>query len=527
MENYSYPASYPDSGDSSPRSREIEFDNPPPWEDPQNPQSSLNYKVKFMCSYGGKIQPRPHDNQLSYMGGETKILAVDRTIKFSSLVSKLSALCESDGVAFKYQLPGEDLDALISVTNDDDLEHMMHEYDRLFRGTPKPARLRLFLFPVNPNPLPPPTVVRNFGSDETIKSEKERFVEALNSGPIQASLPPSMVAPPPPQAGNVDFLFGLEKGGVQPPMQQQPPAPAAPPVAAVKLRDPIADQTLHEHEVPAPALDDRMIGADAIHKHIQDLQRLRIEEHQQQGMYRRTSDESLPGGYSVGGGGEYYVQRAPDKISPVNGVPGTMPPQPAGYWPEKQVPGGVFPASSYGTDQPVYMIPAPAGAYHGQMIRQMTGPAGQGYYTIQRMPEFYREQQQPQYNGTPQMGTPVQSVAAAPPSLPHQPQAKIPAGYSENYGMVRPTSAGAVGVTETGYPQMAYDGAGRQVYYTAGQGGMSVMGGPPQAQAPPQQQQQQQVQYQQTMAAAAGAADVKALTQEAGKVVPKATQNSV
>ncbi|KAF3973893.1 hypothetical protein CMV_002726 [Castanea mollissima] len=82
---YSF-ASYPDSGESSPRSREIDFENPPPWDD----QPNQNYKAKFMCSYGGKIHPRPHDNQLSYIGGETKILAVDRTIKFSSFISKLS-----------------------------------------------------------------------------------------------------------------------------------------------------------------------------------------------------------------------------------------------------------------------------------------------------------------------------------------------------------------------------------------------------------------------------------------------------
>ncbi|KAF2610140.1 hypothetical protein F2Q70_00007630 [Brassica cretica] len=131
MEKFSY-NTYPDSTDSSPRSREIDFDNPPPWDDQNHHQS---YKVKFMCSYNGKIQPRPRDNQLTYVNGETKILSVDRGIRFHVLASKLSAVCcGGDGlggvgdVLFKYQLPGEDLDALISVTNEDDLEHMMHEY---------------------------------------------------------------------------------------------------------------------------------------------------------------------------------------------------------------------------------------------------------------------------------------------------------------------------------------------------------------------------------------------------------------
>ena len=60
LENYTY-TSYADSGESSPRSRELEFENSgtASWEDQPLHQSS---KVKFMCSYGGKIQPCPHDN---------------------------------------------------------------------------------------------------------------------------------------------------------------------------------------------------------------------------------------------------------------------------------------------------------------------------------------------------------------------------------------------------------------------------------------------------------------------------------
>nr|POF08227.1 hypothetical protein CFP56_63668 [Quercus suber] len=77
-----------------------------------------------MSSYNGKIQPRPHDNQLTYVGGETKILAVDRSIKFNAIKSKLSLICNDADLCFKYQLVGEDLDALTFVTNDEDLEHI-------------------------------------------------------------------------------------------------------------------------------------------------------------------------------------------------------------------------------------------------------------------------------------------------------------------------------------------------------------------------------------------------------------------
>ena len=48
----------------------------------------------------------------------------------------------------KYQLLGEDFDALIPVYNEEDLDHMMLEYDRMCRFSRKPTRLTVFLFPV-------------------------------------------------------------------------------------------------------------------------------------------------------------------------------------------------------------------------------------------------------------------------------------------------------------------------------------------------------------------------------------------
>ncbi|CAK9136944.1 unnamed protein product [Ilex paraguariensis] len=478
MEKYSY-NSYPESGDSSPRSREIEFENPTPWEDQHQ---ASNYKVKFMCSYGGKIHPRPHDNQFSYIAGETKILAVDRSIKFSSLISKLSVICDFDNVSFKYQLPGEDLDALISVTSDDDLEHMMLEYDRLYRASPKPARLRLFLFPANP-PAVVPQRNQSFDSDEA-KSEKERFVEALNSGPIQPTPPLSAVAPP----NNVDFFFGLEKGMAAPP----------PPAVAAKVRDPIPELAVHEPDLPAPCVDPRVIRQDPIQKHIEDLQRLRVST-EEQGMYRRKSDDNLAGGFT----GDYYVQKVPEKAAPPN-LPVTMP----GYWTEKQVAGGVLPSNTWGMEQPVYMIPAPAaGMYQAPpppMGRPMIGPTGQGYYAVQRMqPDVYRDQQV--YNVVQSAPPPVQSAAApVPATLPAQAPPKV-AAYSEGIGMMKPTTTVGVGVSDTGYAQVAYDnGFGRQVFYTQAAGG--VMPPAPQYQAMP-------------AAVSAEMRPAGVLNQEGGKVV--------
>lgn len=40
-------------------------------------------RVKFLCSHGGRILPRPTDGQLKYMGGETRVIAIPRDITFS------------------------------------------------------------------------------------------------------------------------------------------------------------------------------------------------------------------------------------------------------------------------------------------------------------------------------------------------------------------------------------------------------------------------------------------------------------
>ncbi|XP_010265363.1 PREDICTED: uncharacterized protein LOC104603124 [Nelumbo nucifera] len=112
-------------------------------------------RVKFLCSYGGKILPRPIDGQLKYVGGETRVIVVPRDITFSELMKKLTRLFEGD-VILKYQLIPEDLDALVSVTCDEDVQHMLDEYDSYNvttyneGGTPRTPRLRAFLFPSNP-----------------------------------------------------------------------------------------------------------------------------------------------------------------------------------------------------------------------------------------------------------------------------------------------------------------------------------------------------------------------------------------
>ncbi|CAA3019520.1 mitosis inhibitor kinase wee1 [Olea europaea subsp. europaea] len=103
--------------------------------------SSFTGKMKFLCSFGGKILPRPNDGKLRYVGGETRIISIRQNLTYCELVKKTTAICNHPHT-IKYQLPCEDLDALISVSSDEDLQHMIEEYHDLERSS---QRLRIFL----------------------------------------------------------------------------------------------------------------------------------------------------------------------------------------------------------------------------------------------------------------------------------------------------------------------------------------------------------------------------------------------
>lgn len=434
MENYSN-HSYPDSRDSSPRSREIDCETPS-WDD--QPPSSATYKVKFMCSYGGKIQPRPHDNQLAYVGGDTKILAVDRYIKLSAFVSKLSSLCETPDVCFKYQLPGEDLDALISVTNDEDLDHMMIEYDRLYRASAKPARLRLFLFLLNP-PAP-----ASFDSNDS-KSERQWFVDALNSVQIQSPEGSSPTAPVSASSTNPDFLFGFDKGYAPVPVAKLADSVSPPTVPDLLVKNTLAGPELASE----PALSQL-----EIQRQIQELHRMQIAAGHEPTIYQRKSDEvPNPRAYTP----DYYSQKLPENIAPAPGAtPVPMPAHmqyPTAYLPERQMNTGNYQvaAAPGAGEQPVYLISTPSGVYQAPAHRPVTGPVGQAYYGVpQRMvPEVYRDAQVYNTAVAAQQLQQQQAVAAQ-----QQQQAKV-AAYSE------------------GFAQVGYDNAGRQVYYTTAGGAVA------------------------------------------------------
>ncbi|KAL0364546.1 UNVERIFIED_CONTAM: hypothetical protein Sangu_0552200 [Sesamum angustifolium] len=99
--------------------------------------------IKFLCSYGGKIVPRPSDGELRYVGGQTRVLSVDRSITFLELMVKFGELCGSS-MDLKCKLPSEDLDVLISVKSEEELRNVIGEYDRV---SPE-AKIRALLFPI-------------------------------------------------------------------------------------------------------------------------------------------------------------------------------------------------------------------------------------------------------------------------------------------------------------------------------------------------------------------------------------------
>ncbi|KAM0020975.1 putative protein kinase TKL-Pl-6 family [Helianthus debilis subsp. tardiflorus] len=130
-------------------------------------------RVKILCSFNGSILPRPQDGKLRYVGGESRILSVPRDIGFDELMVRMKELYDGASV-LKYKQPDEDLDALVSVVNDDDVTNMMEEYDKLGPGDGF-ARLRVFLF-------------SNLEMDDPLhfldgdgRDHERRYVDALNS----------------------------------------------------------------------------------------------------------------------------------------------------------------------------------------------------------------------------------------------------------------------------------------------------------------------------------------------------------
>ncbi|CAI9773360.1 unnamed protein product [Fraxinus pennsylvanica] len=103
---------------------------------------SSSTMLKILCSFGGKILPRPKDGKLRYVGGESRIVRISKDISWEELVQK-TWIIYNQPHTIKYQLPDEDLDALVSVSCEEDLHNMMEECYVLKDGGFQ--KLRIFL----------------------------------------------------------------------------------------------------------------------------------------------------------------------------------------------------------------------------------------------------------------------------------------------------------------------------------------------------------------------------------------------
>ncbi|KAL8486775.1 hypothetical protein ACS0TY_023459 [Phlomoides rotata] len=175
-------------------------------------------KIKFLCSFGGRILPRPNDGKLRYVGGDTRIMSIRNNITHQELMKNTLAICNYHHT-IKYQLPGEDLDALISVSSDEDLHHMIEEYYDLEKTS---QRLRIFLvssvdlegpssseYIVAVNGMLEPSNQRSF-SRESLESQREsptpvRDLENQNAQVINAPQVPSKSCMPSPPLSHIQF----------------------------------------------------------------------------------------------------------------------------------------------------------------------------------------------------------------------------------------------------------------------------------------------------------------------------------
>ncbi|GJM96251.1 hypothetical protein PR202_ga13070 [Eleusine coracana subsp. coracana] len=84
--------------------------------------------IKLTCSHSGRLVHCGPGDATLYLGGETRVVAVPRSASFSDRAHRLA---DDEGI-------------VVSVTCDEELAHMVDEYDRL-RATRPGAAFRVFV----------------------------------------------------------------------------------------------------------------------------------------------------------------------------------------------------------------------------------------------------------------------------------------------------------------------------------------------------------------------------------------------
>ncbi|KAL5547975.1 hypothetical protein UlMin_003206 [Ulmus minor] len=108
-------------------------------------------KLKLFCRFNGKFQPQPPSGELRYVGGETRIVSVDRKIEFVKLHSKIFGLCpNSTSFSLKHKLPksnsarSDSDNPLVLITSDEDFRCMIEEFEKL-EGCGEAGRLWVYV----------------------------------------------------------------------------------------------------------------------------------------------------------------------------------------------------------------------------------------------------------------------------------------------------------------------------------------------------------------------------------------------
>jgi tRNA A-37 threonylcarbamoyl transferase component Bud32 len=178
------------------------------------PRTSSNYgsnrgsspKIKVLCSFGGKILPRPSDGKLRYVGGDTRILRIDKDISWQDLWQKTIAIY-NQARAIKYQLPGEDLDALVSVSCDEDLQNMMEECN-VIGDEELSKKLRMFLFSLSD------LDESQFGLADSTDNSEIQYVVAVNGMDMGSRRESNLTGLVNSSTNNLDELDGQNTGGI-------------------------------------------------------------------------------------------------------------------------------------------------------------------------------------------------------------------------------------------------------------------------------------------------------------------------
>ncbi|KAF2317970.1 hypothetical protein GH714_041294 [Hevea brasiliensis] len=132
------------------------------WRKPTTATSAPSRKIKLICSFNGEFQFRPPSNKLKYIGGESRIVSVDRNISFLKLQNRMSDLCpklRSFSLNYQLSMSGSESGSgrvrdpesnsetdvpLVWIASEEDVRCMIEEFDKLeLYG--KHARLWLFV----------------------------------------------------------------------------------------------------------------------------------------------------------------------------------------------------------------------------------------------------------------------------------------------------------------------------------------------------------------------------------------------